>query len=132
MDSLVLHVPPSKRQYWDSIFKLLRSPGIDSKESIPPAYVTCVGNLSPAKGIRNQVGIGLPNRPASLFSLATQFQTRFLESFLAPQQDLSFRLSTTTWFLAPLDCFKIPAQSSIHGARVSIDDHTVFSVFCRC
>jgi hypothetical protein len=31
-------------------------------------------------GARNQVGIGLPYRPASLCSLATQFQTRFLES----------------------------------------------------
>jgi hypothetical protein len=28
----------------------------------------------------NQVGIGLSYRPASLCSLATQFQTRFLES----------------------------------------------------
>ncbi len=27
-------------QAWARIFKLLRSPGIDSKESIPPAYVT--------------------------------------------------------------------------------------------
>jgi hypothetical protein len=25
---------------WDGIFKLLRSPGIDYKESIPPAYVS--------------------------------------------------------------------------------------------
>ncbi len=24
---------------WDGVFKLLRSPGIDSKEQIPPAYV---------------------------------------------------------------------------------------------
>ncbi len=38
-----------------------------------------VGNLSPAKGARNQVGIGLSYWPASLCSLAIQFQTRFLE-----------------------------------------------------
>jgi hypothetical protein len=38
------------------------------------------GNLSPAMGARNQVGIGLSYRPASLCSLATPFQTRFLES----------------------------------------------------
>jgi hypothetical protein len=31
-------------------------------------------------GARNQVGIGLSHRPASLCSLALQFQTRFLES----------------------------------------------------
>jgi hypothetical protein len=41
---------------------------------------TRVGNLSPAMGVRNQVGIRLSYRPASLCSLATQFQTRFLES----------------------------------------------------
>jgi hypothetical protein len=39
-----------------------------------------VGNLGPAMGARNQVGIGLSYRPASLCSFATQFQTRFLES----------------------------------------------------
>ncbi len=36
----------------------------------------CVGNFSPAMGARNQVGIGLSYRPASLCSLATRFQTR--------------------------------------------------------
>jgi hypothetical protein len=35
-------------------------------------------------GARNQVGIGLSYRPASLCSLATQFQTRFLESISRP------------------------------------------------
>jgi hypothetical protein len=28
----------------EEFFKLLRSPGIDSKESIPPAYVACTSN----------------------------------------------------------------------------------------
>ncbi len=44
----------------------------------------CVGNFSPAMEDRNQVGIGLSYRPASLSSLATQFQTRFLESIPCP------------------------------------------------
>ncbi len=44
----------------------------------------CAGNLSPAMGARNQVGIGLSYRPASLCSLATQFQNRFLESIPCP------------------------------------------------
>jgi hypothetical protein len=35
-------------------------------------------------GARNQVGIGLSYRPVSLCSLATQFQTRFLESIPRP------------------------------------------------
>jgi hypothetical protein len=39
-----------------------------------------VGNLSPAFRARNQVGIELSYRPANLCSLATQFQTRILES----------------------------------------------------
>jgi hypothetical protein len=42
------------------------------------------GNLSPALGARNQVGIGLSYRPASLCSLASQFQTRFVESIPRP------------------------------------------------
>jgi hypothetical protein len=44
----------------------------------------CAGNLSPAMGARNQVGIGLSYRPASLCSMASQFQTRFLESIPRP------------------------------------------------
>ncbi len=40
--------------------------------------------LSPAMGARNQVGIGSSYRPANLCSLATQFQTRFLESIPRP------------------------------------------------
>jgi hypothetical protein len=40
----------------DGIFKLLRSPGIDSKEAIPPAYVACVGIFKRSMGARNRVG----------------------------------------------------------------------------
>jgi hypothetical protein len=43
-------------------------------------YLSSTGNLSPTMGTKNQVGIGLSYWPASLCSLATQFQTRFLES----------------------------------------------------
>jgi hypothetical protein len=35
-------------------------------------------------GARNQVGIGLSYRPAGLCRLASQFQTRFLESIPRP------------------------------------------------
>ncbi len=48
------------------------------------------GNLSPDMGARNQVGIGLSHRPASLRSLATQFQTRFQESIPRPIAGLKF------------------------------------------
>jgi hypothetical protein len=39
---------------------------------------------------RNQVGIGLSFGPASLCSLATQFQTRFLELIPRPIAGLKF------------------------------------------
>jgi hypothetical protein len=49
-----------------------------------------VGKFSPAMGARNQVGIGLSYRPASLCSLATQCQTWFLESIPRPIAGLKF------------------------------------------
>jgi hypothetical protein len=52
--------------------------------------------LSPAMGARNQVGIGLSYRPTSLCSLATQFQTRFLELIPRPIAGLKFS-TLNTW-----------------------------------
>jgi hypothetical protein len=52
--------------------------------------MSVLSNLSPAMGARNQVGIGLSYRPASLCSLATKFQTRFLESIPRPMAGLKF------------------------------------------
>jgi hypothetical protein len=37
----------------DGIFKFLRSPGIDLRESIPPAYVPC-GILEQSMGLRTE------------------------------------------------------------------------------
>jgi hypothetical protein len=55
-----------------------------------------VGNFSPDMRARNQVGTGLSYRPASLCSLATQFQTHpFLESIPRPIAGLKF--STREW-----------------------------------
>jgi hypothetical protein len=48
----------------------IRSPGIDSKESIPSAYVACAGTFKQSMGAWNQVGIGLLYRPARLYGLA--------------------------------------------------------------
>jgi hypothetical protein len=47
-------------------------------------------------GARNQVGIGLSYRPASLCSLASQLQTRFLESIPRPIAGLKFPTVTFT------------------------------------
>jgi hypothetical protein len=45
--ALFIEYTPNSR---GGIFKLLRSLAIDSKESILPAYLAPVGNLSPAMG----------------------------------------------------------------------------------
>jgi hypothetical protein len=84
---------------WARISELLRSQGIDSKEWIPHVYVACVGNFRTAMGARNQAGIGLSYRPASLCSLATQFQTRFLESIPCPIPGLKFSTLSRIWNL---------------------------------
>jgi hypothetical protein len=46
------------------ICKCLRWAGIDSKKSIPPAYVACAGILEQSMGARNRKGIGLSYGPA--------------------------------------------------------------------
>ncbi len=56
--------PSQIRVNRDRIFKLLRSPGIDSKKPIPPDYVACAGILEQSLGTRNPVGRGLSYRPA--------------------------------------------------------------------
>ncbi len=61
-----------------------------SKSFMGIEITTCVGNFSPAMGARNQVGIGLSYQPASLSSLDTQFQTRFLESTPRPIAGFKF------------------------------------------
>jgi hypothetical protein len=61
--------------------KLSMSPGIDSKESVPPAFVASAGIFKQSRGARNQVGIGLSYRPVRLHSLAEfVYWNRFLSS----------------------------------------------------
>jgi hypothetical protein len=55
-----------------------------------------VGNLSPAMGARNQLGIRLSFQQASLCSLATQFQTWFLVSIPRPMWELIKFLTQVT------------------------------------
>jgi hypothetical protein len=71
----------------DQICKLLRSLGIDSKESIPPAYVAW------RAGTTTLFLLGID--PASLCSMAGRYDNPI-----------------PTRFLAPIDCSKIPALSS--------------------
>ncbi len=50
----------------------------------PLSFQSSLAATYTAMGPRNQLCIGLLNRPASLCSLPTQFQTRFLESIPRP------------------------------------------------
>ncbi len=78
----------------------------------------CAGNLSSAKGARNQVGIGLSYRPASLCSLATQFQTRFLESIPRPTAGLKIQTlvkSSEAQFIVPYWGDKIDYSIGLSG-----------------
>jgi hypothetical protein len=60
-------------------FKLLMSPEIDSKESIPPAYVVYAGIFKQSIRAKNRVGIGFSYRPARLHRLADSIlRNRFL------------------------------------------------------
>ena len=49
------------------IFKLIKSSGIDFKESIPPAYVECAGIFKQSVAARNRVGKGLSTRTGPPF-----------------------------------------------------------------
>ncbi len=52
----------------------------------------CVGNLSPAMGTRNQVGIGCRTGPPTYVAWLRNSRLGSWNRFLAPQRDLSFRL----------------------------------------
>jgi hypothetical protein len=66
-----------------------------SFSSILSPLTEAKARIDPAMGARNQVDIGLSYRPANLCSLATQFQTRFLESIPRPIAERKF--STRLW-----------------------------------
>jgi hypothetical protein len=89
------------------IFKLLRIPGIDSKESIPKAYVAWrarAGIFKQSMGGRNQVGIGLSYR------LGIQSLESIPELLKRLKIRAQYDKPTPLRFLAPIECLKIPAQ----------------------
>jgi hypothetical protein len=65
-------------------------------------------------GARNQVGIGLLYRSASLCSLATQFQTRFLESIPRPIAGIKF--STQSFLDVWRTLHKISINAMLKGS----------------
>ncbi len=113
--------PDSTSNSRDYIFKLLRSPGIDYKESIPSAYVASAGIFKQSMGARNRVGIGLSYRPTRLHSLAELVHwNRFLGSLKVKKKfGLAGRYDNTipTRFLAPIDCSRIPALVSFLSSQ---------------
>ncbi len=109
------------------IFKLLRSPGIDSKELIPPAYVAWRAwdeNLSLAMGrginSRNRVW----NWVAKLHRLSGRYDNPMPTWFLAPIAGLKlptlYDNPIPTRFLAPIGCSKIPALFTPSGLERSV------------
>jgi hypothetical protein len=98
------------------VFKLLRNPGIDSRESIPPVYVACAGILEQSMGARNREGRRLSYRPARLHRLleisSVESIPGLLKSLKIPPLAGRYNNTLPTRFPAPTDCSKIPALDS--------------------
>jgi hypothetical protein len=88
----------------DGIFKLSRSPGIDFKESISPAYVACrVRICKPFKKPRNR----FPAWRNRSLGIDSRLHKRLQIRALAGRYDNPI----PTRFLALIDCSKFPAQN---------------------
>ncbi len=71
-------------------------------ESICPA--SSAGSLEQSMGARNRAGTELSSRPARLCSLAGRYDNPI-----------------PTRFLAPIDCYKIPARYSLPVSKELVD-----------
>ncbi len=112
------------------IFKLIRSPRIDSNEPIPPGCV---------EGARNRIWIGVvlptcqttqPGGIGSWESILGLLKSSKIQA-LASRYDNP----VPTRFLAPTDCLKIPSLESITYSTVlgnffATSPFQAFSVFC--
>jgi hypothetical protein len=88
----------------DGIFKLSRSPGIDFKKLIPPAYVACRARIcKPFKKPRNR----FPAWRNPSLGIDSRLHKRLQIRALAGRYDNPI----PTRFLALIDCSKIPAQN---------------------
>jgi hypothetical protein len=86
---MTLLIPDIRAQ----IFKLL----IDSKESVPPAYVACAEIFKQFLRSRNRVGKGLSYRPVRPAKQPGGIGS--LKSILGLLKSLKIRAGTTTLFL---------------------------------
>jgi hypothetical protein len=113
------------------------SPGTDSKESIPPAYVAYAGIFKKTihGWARNRVGIGLSYRSAAGY---TAWQNWFLgidllgfsKSLKMPALACRYDNPIPTWVLARIDCLKIPAQTTAETTQA----YSIYTqqAICKC
>jgi hypothetical protein len=78
-------VQPLPSEIRGGIFKLLRSPGIDSKESISPAYVSRSVSLESILGLIKSLILQIKNN-FMFFTLIASFQTHL--SFKWKRQEM--------------------------------------------
>jgi hypothetical protein len=108
--TLVSHVPasrfPANRLFGTAIFLssclnlLIPAATVFDPKAVIIVRVLQVRTVnSHSMGARNQVGIGMSYRPASIYSLATQFQTRFLRSIPRPIAGLKFSALESLYIL---------------------------------
>jgi hypothetical protein len=109
---------------WDAIFKFLRSPDIDSKELIPPAYVARarIFKLSRSPRIDSKKPI-----PPGCVAWRAGTTTLFLLGSFSPHRLFKFPVQAgrydnpiPTRFLAPIDCSQIPA---LKNNTICSDNH---------
>jgi hypothetical protein len=108
----------------NSVFMLIQHFDSDSASLFSQCW-----NFKQSMGTRNRVGIGLSYRPARLHSPG---RIGSLESILGLLKSLKIRALAgrynnpiPTRFLAPIDCFKIPAQELFSCI-------CIVTIFCHC
>jgi hypothetical protein len=106
----------------DGILKLLRSPGIDLKESIPPTYVACRARIcKPFKKPRNR----FPAWRNRSLGIDSRLHKRLKIRALAGRFDNPI----PTRFLALIECSKIPAQNCNRCEFVPPQDVHISQIF---
>ncbi len=128
-------------EYWACICKLLRSSGIDSKESITSDYVAWARICKPLKDFRNRFPAGGPVQKQCLTYRPARATCRIdtLKSFPVLLKRLQIRAlagqydnPVPTWFLAPIDCSKIPAPTCLEPTQWLFSYSTyIFCSKCR-
>jgi hypothetical protein len=97
-----------QQEFRARIFKLSRSPRIDSKEPISPGCVAGAGICKQSMGASNRAGVELSYRPGRLRWLAELIswdRYQYLGSLKVKKFGLQYDNPIPTRFLAPIDMF---------------------------